>query len=51
MGDPEALLAEIKPYLQGDIPTFINQPIEAQSIKQRHKTLIDTIKVVKSCGF
>ncbi|HGJ5873935.1 MAG TPA: exodeoxyribonuclease V subunit beta [Arsenophonus apicola] len=45
--DPETLLAEIKPYLQGDIPAFINQPIEAQSIKQRHKTLIDTIKIVK----
>lgn len=45
--DPEALLAEIKPYLQGDIPTFINQLSEAQSIKQRHKTLIDTIKIVK----
>ncbi|MDR5609145.1 MULTISPECIES: exodeoxyribonuclease V subunit beta [unclassified Arsenophonus] len=45
--DPEALLAEIKPYLQGDIPNFVNQSIEAQSIKQRHQTLIDTIKKVK----
>ncbi|MFV9997766.1 MAG: exodeoxyribonuclease V subunit beta [Arsenophonus endosymbiont of Dermacentor nuttalli] len=45
--DPDALLAEIKPYLQGDIPTFINQPIETQSIKQRHETLISSIKIVK----
>ncbi|MDT9587401.1 MAG: exodeoxyribonuclease V subunit beta [Candidatus Arsenophonus melophagi] len=45
--DPEALLVEIKPYLQGDIPTFINKPIKPQSIKQRHKKLIDKIKKVK----
>ncbi|MFP3028818.1 MAG: exodeoxyribonuclease V subunit beta [Arsenophonus sp.] len=45
--DPEALLTEIKPYLQGDIPTFLNQPIETQSINQHHQILIDMIKKVK----
>ncbi|MGP1928192.1 MAG: exodeoxyribonuclease V subunit beta [Arsenophonus sp. NC-LC2-MAG3] len=45
--NPEALLVEIKPYLQGDIPIFVNQPIEIQSIRQRHQILIDTIKKVK----
>ncbi|MGP1958525.1 MAG: exodeoxyribonuclease V subunit beta [Arsenophonus sp. NC-CH8-MAG3] len=45
--DPEALLVEIKPYLQGDIPIFVNQPTEIQSIRQRHQILINTIKKVK----
>ncbi|MGP1923497.1 MAG: exodeoxyribonuclease V subunit beta [Arsenophonus sp. NEOnobi-MAG3] len=45
--DPEALLAEIKPYLQGDIPTFVNQTIETQSINHHHQTLIEMIKKVK----
>ncbi|MFP3014132.1 MAG: exodeoxyribonuclease V subunit beta [Arsenophonus sp.] len=45
--DPEALLAEIKPYLQGDIPAFINQQTKGESIKKRHETLIDIIKTVK----
>lgn len=45
--DPETLLAEIKPYLQGDIPIFINQPTKAQSIKERHLLIIDNIKKVK----
>ncbi|MGP1956278.1 MAG: exodeoxyribonuclease V subunit beta [Arsenophonus sp. NC-PE1-MAG3] len=44
---PEALLVEIKPYLQGDIPIFVNQSIEIESIRHRHQILIDTIKEVK----
>ncbi|XZQ56969.1 MAG: exodeoxyribonuclease V subunit beta [Arsenophonus sp.] len=45
--DPDTLLIEIKPYLQGDIPSFINRSIKSQSIKKRHKILIDAIKIVK----
>ncbi|MFP3019339.1 MAG: exodeoxyribonuclease V subunit beta [Arsenophonus sp.] len=45
--NPDELLDEIRPYLQGDIPTFINQKIENQSIKKLYKTLISNIKIIK----
>ncbi|WMY94787.1 MAG: exodeoxyribonuclease V subunit beta [Arsenophonus sp.] len=44
---PEALLYEIKPYLQGEIPFFFNESLQSQSITQCHATIINTIKIIK----
>ncbi|SQI40556.1 Exodeoxyribonuclease V beta chain [Providencia alcalifaciens] len=44
---PEALLNEIKPFLQGDIPTIINQPKELETLEERHHRLINLIQNVK----
>ncbi|BGI51238.1 MAG: exodeoxyribonuclease V subunit beta [Arsenophonus endosymbiont of Ceratovacuna japonica] len=44
---PEELLSEVKPFLQGDLPIFINQSIKGKSIIQRHKIIINIIKKIK----
>ncbi|WMY97132.1 MAG: exodeoxyribonuclease V subunit beta [Arsenophonus sp.] len=44
---PEALLDEIKPYLQGEIPVFLNQSIKFQSISKCHKKIISNINIIK----
>ncbi|WP_395496532.1 exodeoxyribonuclease V subunit beta [Arsenophonus endosymbiont of Lipoptena cervi] len=45
---PTALLNEIKPYLQGDIPIFIHHSIQYQSIQQCYKHFINMIEIVKN---
>ncbi|WP_350024908.1 exodeoxyribonuclease V subunit beta [Providencia rettgeri] len=45
---PEALLSEIKPFLQGDIPLIINQPKQIESLEERHQRLILLIESVKA---
>lgn len=45
---PEALLAEIRPFLQGDMPLIINQPKVQESLEERHQRLISLIGSVKS---
>ncbi|WP_348666573.1 exodeoxyribonuclease V subunit beta [Arsenophonus symbiont of Ornithomya chloropus] len=44
---PEALLDEIKPYLQGEVPVFLNKSIKFQSITKHHKIIINTINIIK----
>ncbi|WP_112837319.1 exodeoxyribonuclease V subunit beta [Providencia rustigianii] len=44
---PEALLTEIKPFLQGDIPLIINQPEQLETLEERHQRLIELIQNVK----
>ncbi|WMY95475.1 MAG: exodeoxyribonuclease V subunit beta [Arsenophonus sp.] len=44
---PEALLDEIKPYLQGEIPFFLNESIKFQSITERHEIIINNINIIK----
>ncbi|MGP1932819.1 MAG: exodeoxyribonuclease V subunit beta [Arsenophonus sp. ET-YP4-MAG3] len=44
---PDSLLAEIKPYLQGDIPIFIKQAVKVQTIEEYHKIIINNIKILK----
>ncbi|WP_425299664.1 exodeoxyribonuclease V subunit beta [Providencia rettgeri] len=45
---PEALLAEIRPFLQGDMPLIINQPKVQESLEERHQRLVSVIESVKS---
>ncbi|MGO2334995.1 exodeoxyribonuclease V subunit beta [Providencia sp.] len=45
---PEALLAEIRTFLQGDIPLIINQPKQSETLEERHSRLISLIESVKS---
>ncbi|MEX9842080.1 exodeoxyribonuclease V subunit beta [Providencia rettgeri] len=45
---PEALLSEIKPFLQGDIPLIINQPKQVETLEERHQRLILLIESVKT---
>ncbi|MGG4608918.1 exodeoxyribonuclease V subunit beta [Providencia sp. Me31A] len=45
---PEPLLAEIRPFLQGDIPQIINQPKQVETIETRHQRLISLIESVKA---
>ncbi|MBP6123201.1 MULTISPECIES: exodeoxyribonuclease V subunit beta [Providencia] len=45
---PEALLSEIRPFLQGDIPVIINQPKQQETLEERHHRLISLIEAVKS---
>lgn len=45
---PEALLAEIKPFLQGDMPLIINQPKQPESLEERHQRLVSLIESVKA---
>nr|ELR5232967.1 exodeoxyribonuclease V subunit beta [Providencia rettgeri] len=45
---PEALLAEIRPFLQGDMPLIINQPKVQESLEERHQRLVSLIESVKS---
>ncbi|MGP1953044.1 MAG: exodeoxyribonuclease V subunit beta [Arsenophonus sp. ET-KM2-MAG3] len=45
--DPDSLLVEIKPYLQGDIPIFIKEADKVESIEERHKIIINAIKTIK----
>lgn len=44
---PEALLTEIRPFLQGDIPSIINQPKQTETLEERHQRLISLIESVK----
>ncbi|WP_224058841.1 exodeoxyribonuclease V subunit beta [Providencia alcalifaciens] len=44
---PEALLNDIKPFLQGDIPTIINQPELPETLEDRHQRLIGLIQDLK----
>ncbi|MEQ5184908.1 exodeoxyribonuclease V subunit beta [Providencia alcalifaciens] len=44
---PEALLNDIKPFLQGDIPAIINQPELPETLEERHQRLIGLIQNVK----
>ncbi|WMY96522.1 MAG: exodeoxyribonuclease V subunit beta [Arsenophonus sp.] len=44
---PEALLDEIKPYLQGEIPFFLNKSIKFQSITECHEIIINNINIIK----
>ncbi|MEQ5205295.1 exodeoxyribonuclease V subunit beta, partial [Providencia rettgeri] len=44
---PEALLNEIKPFLQGDIPVIINQPELPETLEERHQRLIGLIQNLK----
>ncbi|MEX5998683.1 exodeoxyribonuclease V subunit beta [Providencia hangzhouensis] len=45
---PEALLSEIKPFLQGDIRLIINQPKQVETLEERHQRLILLIESVKT---
>nr|WP_154627893.1 MULTISPECIES: exodeoxyribonuclease V subunit beta [unclassified Providencia] len=44
---PEALLNDIKPFLQGDIPAIINQPELPETLEERHQRLIGLIQNLK----
>ncbi|MEQ5126377.1 exodeoxyribonuclease V subunit beta [Providencia alcalifaciens] len=44
---PEALLNDIKPFLQGDIPAIINQPELLETLEERHQRLVGLIQNVK----
>lgn len=44
---PESLLAEIRPFLQGDMPLIINQPRVQESLEERHQRIISLIESVK----
>ncbi|HEQ1858024.1 TPA: exodeoxyribonuclease V subunit beta [Providencia alcalifaciens] len=44
---PEALLNDIKPFLQGDIPAIINQPELPETLEERHQRLVGLIQNVK----
>lgn len=45
---PEALLAEIKPFLQGDMPYIVNEQQNKESFEERHQRLVSLISSVKS---
>ncbi|EKT58210.1 exodeoxyribonuclease V subunit beta [Providencia burhodogranariea] len=45
---PEALLAEIKPFLQGDMPYIVNEQQNKESFEERHQRLVSLINLVKS---
>lgn len=45
---PEALLAEIKPFLQGDMPLIVGDQQNKETFEQRHARLISLINIVKS---
>lgn len=45
---PEALLAEIKPFLQGDMPDIVNEQQRTETFEERHQRLIELITQVKS---
>ncbi|EMI5491439.1 exodeoxyribonuclease V subunit beta [Providencia stuartii] len=45
---PEALLAEIKPFLQGDMPYIVNGGEDTETFEERHQRFISLINDVKS---
>lgn len=45
---PEALLTEIRPFLQGDVPQIINQPKQVETLEERHQRLVSLIESVKT---
>lgn len=45
---PEALLADIKPFLQGDMPYIVNETPNKETFEERHQRLIELITQVKS---
>ncbi len=45
---PEALLSEIKQFLQGDMPTIVTQPTTEETLIERHERLIAGIDDIKA---
>lgn len=45
--DPHALLADLQPYLQGELPTLQQTPVDFEVIQQRHEQILSQIDAVK----